>query len=110
MPQFKINDPLRYLLEYHDGLVFMIFLIQLNILKMGIHMSKKVIVKIDYLLEKYDISLRKLSRLADVRHAALSELSNCKRQNINFGHIERIAKALNIDDIRDIIDLVDTNS
>ena len=51
--------------------------------------------------------LHRLSRLSDVRHAALSELSNGKRENINFSHIERIAEALNIEDIREIIDLVE---
>lgn len=68
-------------------------------------MNKKVVVRIKDLLVKYDISLRELSRLTDIRHAALSELSNKKRENINFNHIERIADALEIDDIREIIDL-----
>lgn len=73
-------------------------------------MAKKVIVKIGELTKKHKISLRELSRLSDVRHAALSELSNGKRESINFSHIERIAEALNISDIREIIELVeDTN-
>ena len=71
-------------------------------------MDKKVIVKIKNLLEIHDISLRELSRLSDIRHAALSELSNQKRENINFRHIEKIAEALDIDDIREIIDLEDS--
>ncbi|KYC65212.1 helix-turn-helix domain-containing protein [Heyndrickxia coagulans] len=66
----------------------------------------KVVIKIEYLLDKYDLSLRRLGELADIRHAALSELANGKRKNINFGHIERIAEALKITDIREIIDLV----
>jgi DNA-binding Xre family transcriptional regulator len=70
-------------------------------------MAKKVIVKINELTKKHNISLRELSRLADVRHAALSELSNGKRENINFSHIERIAEALDISDIREIVDLVE---
>ncbi len=70
-------------------------------------MEKYVVVKIKELLTKNNISLRELSRLTDIRHAALSELANHKRQNINFSHIERIAEALHIDDIREIIDLVD---
>ena len=45
----------------------------------------------------------------DVRHAALSELSNGKRESINFRHIERITEALQLSDIREIIDLVDEN-
>lgn len=70
-------------------------------------MVKKVVVKIHEITQKHNISLRELSRLADVRHAALSELQAGKRENINFNHIERIAEAMGIDDIRDIIDLVD---
>ncbi|MDP4099400.1 helix-turn-helix transcriptional regulator [Paenibacillus sp. P96] len=70
-------------------------------------MGKQVIVKIAKLAKAHHISLRELSRISDVRHAALSELSNGKRESINFGHIERIAAALNIHDIREIIDLVD---
>lgn len=65
----------------------------------------KVVVKINSLLEKYKLTLRGLGELADIRHAALSELANGKRKNINFGHIERIAEALKINDIREIIDL-----
>nr|WP_282579936.1 helix-turn-helix transcriptional regulator [Paenibacillus odorifer] len=57
--------------------------------------------------KKHKISLRELSRISDVRHAALSELANGKRENINFSHIGKIAEALNIEDIREIIDLVD---
>ncbi|GIN14662.1 hypothetical protein J32TS2_00180 [Shouchella clausii] len=65
----------------------------------------KVNIKIKQLLDTYNLSLRELSRLTDIRHAALSELANGKRQNINFSHIERIAEALEIEDIREIIDL-----
>lgn len=68
---------------------------------------KKVVVKIGELTKKHKISLRELSRLSDVRHAALSELSNGKRESISFSHIERIAEALNISDIREIIELVE---
>ncbi|QKY71708.1 helix-turn-helix transcriptional regulator [Lentibacillus sp. CBA3610] len=71
-------------------------------------MEKKVIIKIDELLRKHDISLRELSRLSDIRHAALSELSNQKRESINFRHVEKIAEALKIEDIREIIDLEDS--
>ncbi|MDD9271502.1 helix-turn-helix domain-containing protein [Paenibacillus sp. GCM10023248] len=70
-------------------------------------MGKKVVVKISELIRKHNISLRELSRLSDVRHAALSELANGKRENINFSHIVRIAEALEIQDIREIVDLVE---
>jgi putative transcriptional regulator len=67
-------------------------------------MSKKVVINISKLTSERGISLRELSRLADVRHATLSELSNGKRENIHFKHIEKIAEALKITDIREIID------
>lgn len=73
-------------------------------------MSKKVKINIHALLEKENISLRELSRLTDIRHATLSELSNHKRQNINFNHIEKIADALDIKDINEIITLIDITS
>jgi len=76
---------------------------------MVISVSKKVVINISKLVKEHQITLRELSRLSDVRHAALSELSNGKRENINFSHIERIADALNITDIRNIIDLIETN-
>ncbi|NOU94880.1 helix-turn-helix domain-containing protein [Paenibacillus sp. LMG 31456] len=70
-------------------------------------MPNKIVVKIPELLKQRGMSLRELSRLADVRHAALSELSNGKRSNINFAHIEKIADALSISDIREILELVE---
>ncbi|MGJ7920818.1 helix-turn-helix domain-containing protein [Neobacillus sp. LXY-4] len=72
-------------------------------------MGKKVVVKIHHLIKNKNMSLRELSRKTDIRHAALSELANQKRQNIHMGHIERIAESLNINDIREIIDLEETD-
>ncbi|MCY8797787.1 MULTISPECIES: helix-turn-helix domain-containing protein [Bacillus] len=68
---------------------------------------KKVKVNIGDLLEKQDLSLRALADKCGIRHAALSELINGKRQNINFGHIERIANTLDIEDINEIISLIE---
>lgn len=71
-------------------------------------MDKIIVVKISELTAKHNISVRELSRISKVRHAALSELANGKRESISFSHIVRIAEALNIEDIREIIDLVDS--
>ena len=73
----------------------------------GVSMAKIVVIKIKELLQEHHISLRELSRLTDIRHAALSELANQKRMNINLGHIERIAEALHLTSIQDIMELVD---
>ena len=45
---------------------------------------KKVIVKIHEFLHQQGISLRELFRLTDIRHAALSELENQKRQKLTL--------------------------
>ncbi|PFP30842.1 transcriptional regulator [Bacillus sp. AFS073361] len=68
-------------------------------------MGKKVVVKLHSLLSKMGISMRELSRRSGVRLAALIELANHQRQNINFKHIEQIAEALGIDDIREIVEI-----
>jgi putative transcriptional regulator len=71
------------------------------------NMPKKVRVKIKELLEKEGISLRELGDRADIRHAALSKLSNQKRKYIYVEHIEKMVNEFNIEDIREIIDLED---
>ncbi|AET58246.1 helix-turn-helix domain-containing protein [Paenibacillus terrae] len=67
----------------------------------------KVKVMLGELIKVRGISLNELSHKTGVRRAALSELANEKRENINFKHIEEIADALDITDIREIITLID---
>lgn len=69
-------------------------------------MGKKIQININKIVIEHNISLRELARLTDINHSILSKLSNGKRQNIHFGHIERIADALNITDIRRIIEII----
>ncbi|WHX50209.1 helix-turn-helix transcriptional regulator [Paenibacillus woosongensis] len=68
---------------------------------------KKVKITLGDLLKQQGMSINELSLQSDVRRAAISELVNGKRENINFRHIEQIAEALQITDIRKIITLVD---
>lgn len=70
---------------------------------------KQVRITLGNLLEQRGMSIHELSLRADVRRAAISELVNGKRENINFRHIEQIADVLHITDIRDIITLVEVN-
>lgn len=72
-------------------------------------MGKDVQVLIYELMESRGISsIRELGRITDIRHAALIELANQKRQNINFNHIKKLAESLNISDINEIMRIVDT--
>lgn len=68
-------------------------------------MGKQIQINLHSLIDEYNISMRELGRLTDIRHAALVELANGKRQNIHFDHILRIAEALDITDIREIISI-----
>ncbi|RTR33939.1 XRE family transcriptional regulator [Robertmurraya yapensis] len=60
-------------------------------------------VMIHKLLDENNISMRELGRRTDIRTATLHELANHKRQNIHFEHLNRIADALGITDVRKII-------
>lgn len=67
--------------------------------------GRKVEVLINDLLAERQMSLRELARLSGIEPSNLSNLANGKRQKIYLEHIERIADALEIDDISRIIKL-----
>nr|WP_249934217.1 helix-turn-helix transcriptional regulator [Marinilactibacillus psychrotolerans] len=70
-----------------------------------LYREKKIVVNIKPLLkEKYNgMKLRELSRLADVQISALSPLVNNKKKRIDVGHLKRIAEALDITDMNELI-------
>ncbi|MFG5528912.1 helix-turn-helix domain-containing protein [Enterococcus faecalis] len=68
--------------------------------------SVKVEVLINDLLAERNMSLRELARLSGIEPSNLSNLANGKRKRIYLEHIERIADALEIDDISRIMRLV----
>ena len=67
--------------------------------------SVKVEVLINDLLAERNMSLRELARLSGIEPSNLSNLVNGKRKRIYLEHIERIADALEIDDISKVIKL-----
>ncbi|MDK4450879.1 MULTISPECIES: helix-turn-helix domain-containing protein [Enterococcus] len=67
--------------------------------------DRKVEVLINDLLAERHMSLRELARLSGIEPSNLSNLANGKRQKIYLEHIERIADALEIDDISRILKL-----
>ena len=67
--------------------------------------SVKVEVLINDLLAERNMSLRELARLSGIEPSNLSNLANGKRKRIYSEHIERIADALEIDDISKVIKL-----
>jgi len=69
--------------------------------------TKKIVIHIQELIEKENISLRELGRQADVQISALSPLASGKKQRIDLGHLKRIAEALDINDMNKIISIED---
>lgn len=67
--------------------------------------SVKVELLINDLLAERNMSLRELARLSGIEPSNLSNLANGKRKRIYLEHIERIADALEIDDISKVIKL-----
>lgn len=67
--------------------------------------DRKVEVLINNLLAERQMSLRELARMSGIEPSNLSNLANGKRQKIYLEHIERIADALEIDDISRILKL-----
>ncbi|MFS7394064.1 helix-turn-helix domain-containing protein [Carnobacterium maltaromaticum] len=67
--------------------------------------DRKVEILINNLLAERKMSLRELARLSGIEPSNLSNLANGKRERIYLEHIERIADALEIDDISKIIRL-----
>lgn len=65
--------------------------------------EKKIVFRIHELLNKHNMSMRELGRLSDIDISKLSPLINGKRKRVDLGHLQRIAEALDIDDMNEIM-------
>ena len=68
-------------------------------------MSYRVKLRVKELLEVEGITQKKLAEMAGVRESTISDIVRGTRTVINFEHLGKIATALEISDIRKIIDL-----
>ena len=68
-------------------------------------MSYRVKLRVKELLEEEGITQKKLAEKAGVRESTISDIVRGTRTVINFEHLGKIATALEISDIRKIIDL-----
>ena len=68
-------------------------------------MSYRVKLRVNELLEEEGITQKKLAEMAGVRESTISDIVRGTRTVINFEHLGKIATALEISDIRKIIDL-----
>lgn len=67
-------------------------------------MSYTVKVKVKEILEERRVTQKKLAELSGIRESTISDIVRGSRTVINFEHLSKIAEALEITDIRDIID------
>ena len=68
-------------------------------------MSYCVKLRVKELLDEKRITQKKLAELAGVRESTISDIVRGSRTVINFEHLGKIATALEISDIRKLIDL-----
>jgi len=64
---------------------------------------RKVRVIVDEIIRARGITQTELSDMSGVRQASISELSNNMRKSINREHLAKIADALEIDDISELL-------
>ncbi len=67
-------------------------------------MSYEIKLMIKELIEKRGITQKKLSQMSGVRESTISDIVRGTRTVINYEHLSKIAEALNVTDIRELID------
>lgn len=72
-------------------------------------MAKQIKLKIDELMARHNLTQTQLSDLADVRQAAISQLSRNDASRISIGQLGRIATALDIDDMNELMTIVNVD-
>lgn len=63
----------------------------------------RIYIKLKEVLHERKISQKELAKLTNIRPAAISELANNQRSTINKEHVEKIAEALHITDLSELI-------
>ena len=69
-------------------------------------MKKKYVVKLKVkdAFDKRELSQKKLAEMSGIRESTSSDIVRGTRTVINFEHLSKIAEALEITDIRELID------
>ena len=72
-------------------------------------MEKKFVVKLKVkeALESRKLSQKKLAEMSGIRESTISDIVRGTRTVINFEHLSKIAEALGVTDIRELIDFED---
>lgn len=64
----------------------------------------KAKLKVKELLEERNITQKKLAQISGIRESTISDIVRGTRTVINFEHLSKIAEALEIDNISQLID------
>ncbi|MFB5761136.1 helix-turn-helix domain-containing protein [Paenibacillus medicaginis] len=64
-----------------------------------------IIIKVQDLIDERGLSQKQLAEMTGLRRAAVSEICNNLRTSINREHLEKIAEALNLSNINQLIEL-----
>ena len=70
-------------------------------------MNYKIELKVKEIITEMNITQKRLAEISGLRESTISDITRGTRTVINFDHLSRIAEALNIRDIRKLIDFVD---
>ncbi|GER71306.1 transcriptional regulator [Weizmannia acidilactici] len=65
----------------------------------------KLVVRLDRVLSDRNLTQKELAKMTGLRPASISELYNNQRKSINREHIEKIAEALSITEISELMEL-----
>ena len=72
-------------------------------------MSYQVKLKVKEILEERKITQKKLAEVSGIRESTISDIVRGARTVINFEHLSKIVEALEITDIRELIDFENTS-
>lgn len=68
-------------------------------------MEVELIMKLKYLLSEKKMTQKRLAEITKIRESTISDIIRGSRTVLNFNHISRIASALEIEDIRELMEL-----
>ncbi|MED1923832.1 helix-turn-helix transcriptional regulator [Bacillus velezensis] len=67
---------------------------------------RRVVLRIDKLMEKHELNQGEFSEKVGIRPAAISQLSRNHVVRISIEHLDRIVNTFEIDDINEIIEII----
>ncbi|MEK3868373.1 MULTISPECIES: helix-turn-helix domain-containing protein [unclassified Paenibacillus] len=66
---------------------------------------RKITIRLNEVMQERGLTQTRLAEMTGVRQAAISEMSRNIREQINLKTLERIADALEIDDISELLSI-----